>query len=153
MLRRALARAARLSGWPGNADQVPSRIAEVSDSDLPALVALRPKNGRSSERLGAGQRLGNVGHANIEDGVAVVSGAAADTTRGWRRLFARRDEGVLGRRGHSLCDRSPGRCIPTEQSRVEVAKACGLGTDQFEVNNWISHPPTLARGTRSFAST
>jgi hypothetical protein len=103
---------ATLSTWPGDANQVASRIAEVSDSDLSAFVALRRKNSCSSERLGAGQRLGNVDYSRIEHGVAVVSGPSTNATCGWRRLLVRCDEGVFGRRGPALCDGGSWRSVP-----------------------------------------
>ena len=120
----------------------------MGNGHLCALVALRRQDDLGTEGFGAGERLSYFGYADVEDGVAVVSRASADTACGSRRLVARRDERVFGRCGDAFSHGGAGWRVPTEQLRVEVAKPRRVGTDQLEVNNWIAHVASVAREER-----
>ena len=64
----------------------------MGNGHLLALVPLRQQHDLGSKGFGASERLGNVGYADIKDGVALVSWTSADATCGGRCVMAGHDE-------------------------------------------------------------
>jgi hypothetical protein len=120
--------------------------------------AFRSQLAFAAQALGFGERGPDVGHADVEDDVGRVAGAAADAARDAGPVGGRDavDEAVVFRLRYGLGDRGAGVELPAEQLTEVVPELLWVFADDLEVHDRVCHDHILSavrrndcRGTRN----
>ena len=102
----------------------------------------------ASETLGFLERGPDIGNADVEEHVALVGRAPADTTRdpGSVACCDAVHEAVILWLRHGRGYRRAGVELPAEQFAEVAAEPRWIFPDDLEVHNWLPHDPSLPAG-------
>src|SRR5690242_9182559 len=140
----ALVPRCRRSADAGDADQVALGVGEVAD-DQARRSPLGAHQALPAQALGPGQGGLDVGHGDVEDGVALVARAAADAAGDPGPVAGGHavDEAVARRVRHRLGDRRGQVELPAEQLAEVVAQFSRVLPDDLEVHYRLAHNGSL----------
>src|SRR5438034_4995314 len=132
---------------PGYADEVALRVGEVPDHQA-GRCPLGTHHALPAQALGPLQGGLDIGHANVEHRVGLVSRATADATGdpGPVAGGVAVHEAVVVRLRHRLRDRGAGVELPPEQFAEVAPELRRLLSDDLEVHNRLRHGYSLRAG-------
>ena len=133
--------------WPGYADQVALGVREVTDHDTSLQVLFGTHLARPTETLGLLERGLDIRNADVEDRVAVIAHASADTAWDSDPVAGRVavHEAVVPWLGDSLRNRGTRVELPSEEVAVVALKFLRVFPDDLKVHNWLSHDLSFLR--------
>ena len=128
----------------GQPDQRAFGIFELADDEAPRRSG-RTHGPGPAEFLRSLQSRLDVGYRNVEQRVALVCCAAADTAADARSVCRRHevDETIVLRFGHLDGHRRRGIELPPEELAEELSEPGRVLSDDLEMNHWVRHETFL----------